>query len=744
MLQMTRQQYQQKYGTAPSVSQPSSTPQVSAQPIQMTRAQYEQKYGKKTLGGFAGNVLKSGGRLIGDTLGAVANVFNPNMEKNTLANIAKLSTGLVQKLDPTQGNQLAGRVPGIGLVQKYAGDQEAVANNIGQFYKDRYGGVENIKNTLYNDPVGAVADVATLATGVGGALRGGGAVASKLGSVSKASQLTKAGKIASNIGYKIDPIMGAGRGVGEAVGAVGSKVRPTLFSRAENMITAGIGNPAQQAKMAQKGGRSVSSFIDEYNLFDRSPETAGQLVKDIGEKFDASAMSTNKSIQVSQMVKAFDDEIAKLSEGTGGQIADATAQKIAELQRRRQMFLDSIVQKSDIDIPQRQLTPDPTEALKVEARKYKSAEEFVAQYKGSGTQYGKYDPSMRMGGTPGSKRLPELGIDPNKEITIYRGIDDATGKVPRKIQDGDFVTTDYETARAYTGSDKDVVSIKVKAKDLFADDPVEFASEPFYRGSEYIYSTKNASTKDLTKSQLTDIYNQSQVKPQLNFTRTQAQSSPLNIPLKQATEFRRKVIDPDVPPSMYGLNPKDAGKAGGVKEARNIFRRESIKVAPELKKLGLDYGMAEELENILKKSSIRKSNRQLFNFTKMGGGGLGGIVAGAPGVVAGFAIEQIVNNPTFIKLASTGLKKALNAKLPQNALTKAGGKVMGGLYQTGRFGRLTSNQTQPISANTPVQPMLQSTYPNYTPKSDLLDEIAKKQGLNVEEMRKKRLNFQRK
>lgn len=44
MLQMTRQQYQQKYGTAPSVSQPSGTPQPSSQPIKMTRAEYEQKY----------------------------------------------------------------------------------------------------------------------------------------------------------------------------------------------------------------------------------------------------------------------------------------------------------------------------------------------------------------------------------------------------------------------------------------------------------------------------------------------------------------------------------------------------------------------------------------------------------------------------------------------------------------------------------------------------------------------------
>lgn len=145
-------------------------------------------------------------------------------------------------------------------------------------------------------------------------------------------------------------------------------------------------------------------------------------------------------------------------------------------------------------------------SLYSQARKYKSAEEFVAAYKGSGTQYGDYNPSLRLGGTPGSKRITELGIDPNKEITIYRGIDDTTGKLPRKIQDGDFVTTDFDSARAYAGSEKDVVSMKVKAKDLFAEDADEFLSEPFYKGSEYVYSAKETNTADLTKSQLTDIW----------------------------------------------------------------------------------------------------------------------------------------------------------------------------------------------------------------------------------------------
>lgn len=147
------------------------------------------------------------------------------------------------------------------------------------------------------------------------------------------------------------------------------------------------------------------------------------------------------------------------------------------------------------------------ESLAKEAQKYKSAEEFIAKVRGSATQYGDYNPELRLAGaSPNAKRLTDLGIDPNKKITIYRGIDDVTGKLTKKINDGDFVTTNYDSALAYTGNPKNVVSMNVKAKDLFSEDADEFVRDPFYVGSEYIYSTKAGA--QLNDKQLTDIYNQ--------------------------------------------------------------------------------------------------------------------------------------------------------------------------------------------------------------------------------------------
>jgi len=47
-----------------------------------------------------------------------------------------------------------------------------VADQMGQFYKDRYGGLDNLKKTVVEDPVGAAADLSTV-LGVGGALAPG-------------------------------------------------------------------------------------------------------------------------------------------------------------------------------------------------------------------------------------------------------------------------------------------------------------------------------------------------------------------------------------------------------------------------------------------------------------------------------------------------------------------------------------------------------------------------------------------
>lgn len=159
------------------------------------------------------------------------------------------------------------------------------------------------------------------------------------------------------------------------------------------------------------------------------------------------------------------------------------------------------------------LTSEGMTPLTKEAQKYKTPEEFISRVRGSSTQYGDYVPEIRTAGMQGYENVTNLGIKPDEMVTIYRGIDDVTGKLPRKINDGDFVTTDFDSALAYTGSPKDVVSMEVSAKHLYSDNPVDFKDDPFYTGSEYVYTKSKVSP--LNDKELTDIYNQAHVTPKV-------------------------------------------------------------------------------------------------------------------------------------------------------------------------------------------------------------------------------------
>jgi len=149
--------------------------------------------------------------------------------------------------------------------------------------------------------------------------------------------------------------------------------------------------------------------------------------------------------------------------------------------------------------------PVVSQSLIEEAKKYKTAEEFVSFMRGSATQYREYQPEMRanIAITEEAQRMSELGVDPEKEITIYRGVPDPKSN---KIVDGDFVTTDYQSAASYAGEDN-VVSKEIKAKDLIVEYPDEFSPSNLEGvGYEYIYSDSKNKLIKYSDKQLTDIW----------------------------------------------------------------------------------------------------------------------------------------------------------------------------------------------------------------------------------------------
>ena len=129
---------------------------------------------------------------------SILNEYNPNQNTFTqaISNIDESSKQLVNDiitpfLNPMQtakdlyslSKSVASLIPGI------EGD-DTQAKAVGKFFKDRYGSLENIKQTFATDPVGMLSDVSILLTG-------GATLTAKAPQVS--SVLSKASKIASPI-----------------------------------------------------------------------------------------------------------------------------------------------------------------------------------------------------------------------------------------------------------------------------------------------------------------------------------------------------------------------------------------------------------------------------------------------------------------------------------------------------------------------------------------------------------------
>lgn len=205
----------------------------------------------KSVKGFLGNVASSGGKFVGD----IASALTSPVE--TGKGLFRLAKGTAQLAIP--GEQ---------------GD-EAVPRALGQHYKERYGGLSNIGETLYNDPVGALADVSTVLGGVGAPLKLAGA-ASKIKGLQAAGKAAQvAGDLTNPIRAVTAPMKLAGRELG--MGVTGMTVRPgtTLVKEAGGGIA---------------GKRRIAREITEKGLF-----TEERAQANLGKAIDASQQTVKRS-----------------------------------------------------------------------------------------------------------------------------------------------------------------------------------------------------------------------------------------------------------------------------------------------------------------------------------------------------------------------------------------------------------------------------------------------------------------
>tara|TARA_B100000242_G_scaffold88408_1_gene59421 strand:+ start:7745 stop:9409 length:1665 start_codon:yes stop_codon:yes gene_type:complete len=126
------------------------------------------------LGTTASNIIPSGKQLLKDT---VQIFIDPIGTADTLEDLV---TGGILNLVGGEALLYDSKGNVLGKDEQGARKRE-VANNFGQYLKERYGGIENVKESFKTDPVGVVADISMFFTG-------GASVTTKGGTLNKIAQ----------------------------------------------------------------------------------------------------------------------------------------------------------------------------------------------------------------------------------------------------------------------------------------------------------------------------------------------------------------------------------------------------------------------------------------------------------------------------------------------------------------------------------------------------------------------------
>lgn len=171
----------------------------------------------------------------------------------TVKGLFNVGTGILQKLIP--GKQ----------------QNEQYADAVGQFFANRYGGMENLKRTVAKDPVGFVGDLATVATlGGAGALKGAAVVGKSAKAGSDAAR--KFGEMLRTAGRMTDPLRLTVRGaslLGRGTGKAGSEALGWLTGAGGDAVrtaarTGALGGYlGERFRGAMRGKIDLGEVVDE-------------------------------------------------------------------------------------------------------------------------------------------------------------------------------------------------------------------------------------------------------------------------------------------------------------------------------------------------------------------------------------------------------------------------------------------------------------------------------------------------
>jgi hypothetical protein len=252
----------------------------------------------RSVGGFLSNIPSSAGRLA-EGIGSM--ILSPI---DTASNIMDIGAGALQNVLP---KTLVDFVNKSETPEALAAGQRAVAaaNAMGGFLKERYGSLEKIKTTLYNDPVGAAADLSILFTG-------GGAAATRVATASRGPIV--AGAMAGLPGMEAAAsTSGALSTVGKALSTAGKYTNPLNAV----MPVAGVARKMALAVPGVQRGVDVTKGVAKkvastgYNLIEPALPGGAEAIKN---RAIISAFSTDP-IKGTPDIAKMNQAIAMLEQG---------------------------------------------------------------------------------------------------------------------------------------------------------------------------------------------------------------------------------------------------------------------------------------------------------------------------------------------------------------------------------------------------------------------------------------------
>lgn len=178
---------------------------------------------ERSLSGFLGNVVSSGTKAVGNAVTGLG----------TLGKLGSLAARTVT------GDPEAIRDSSEGLKNLWQ-HKGAIGSAIATGAKNRYGSGENIKKTLYEDPIGAALDLSTVFGGAG--------LATKVGGAPKLAKTLQAVSSAAN------PLHQAGRAAAP------------VLSEAGNLAIRAWTHPTKKLKDSFGGGREIANTIQKERL----------------------------------------------------------------------------------------------------------------------------------------------------------------------------------------------------------------------------------------------------------------------------------------------------------------------------------------------------------------------------------------------------------------------------------------------------------------------------------------------